>query len=90
MEITKFLNNGKSFLQNRKSLYNDYKIGSSYDDERVIFYNNKRNDLSTINSECNGLILDRKTLMPLVLPSKSYNCTTLIKNILILRITMLF
>lgn len=71
MDIVKLLNNGSSFLQNRKLLFNKYKIGTSYDDSRIIFYNNKRNDLKKINSECNGLILDRNTLKPLVIPSSA-------------------
>ena len=54
--------------------YGLYKMGikSAYDATRIIFSNTKKHDLSTVYSqECNGLILNRTTWKPLMVPPRS-------------------
>lgn len=79
------------FLHEQKASYDDfelarsnlYKLGikMSYDDEKAIFtanHSTKNNNMNIYSQECNGLILERGTWRPLMVPPRSlrYNINT--------------
>jgi len=67
------MESGNTFESSRRELYNS-GIKTSFDEDRVIFstihsYKNQTNNI--LLQECNGLILDKKTWNPLVVPPRS-------------------
>ena len=67
------MESGNTFESSRRELYNT-GIKTSFDEDRVIFstiysYKNQTNNI--LLQECNGLILDKKTWNPLVIPPRS-------------------
>jgi hypothetical protein len=73
LATSQFMAAGSDFESARRELYQQ-GIKSSYSDDVVIFnteQNAKNTPMNPYVHECNGLILDRKTYKPLVVPTRT-------------------
>jgi hypothetical protein len=71
-----FMKSHDSFDVARRELY-AMGVGSSYSNDLVIYYNTAKN-INAYTQECNGLILDKKTYKPYVVPPRTlrFNIST--------------